>query len=97
MSLLKAASYLMHSNNFSQVRDFLLTHSKVILQEDSGIPYRYFAKDKWDIRLYGHYIGPINRFLKHGQLDLQKDAKPASRLLCRLASVINGNQASRPS
>ena len=74
VSLLKAASYLMHSDNFSQVRDFLLTHSKIILQEDSGIPYRYFAKDKWNIRFHGHYIGPINRFLKNGQLDLQKDA-----------------------
>jgi hypothetical protein len=74
VSLLKAASYLMHSDNFSQVRGYLLTHSKVILQEDSGIPYRYFAKNKWDIRFYGHYIGPIPRFLKHGQLDLAKDA-----------------------
>jgi hypothetical protein len=74
VSLLKAASYLMHSDNFSHVRDFLLTHSKMIVQEDSGIPYRNFAKNKWDIRFYGHYIGPINRFLKHGQLDLQKDA-----------------------
>jgi hypothetical protein len=74
VSLLKAASYLMHSDNFSQVRDFLLTHDKVILQEDSGIPYRYFAKEKWNIQFHGHYIGPINRFLKHGQLDLAKDA-----------------------
>jgi hypothetical protein len=78
VSLLKAASYLMHSDNFSQVRDFLLTHSKVILQDDSGIPYRYFAKDKWDIRFYGRYIGPIPRFLKHGQLDLNKDNVHAS-------------------
>ena len=74
VSLLKAASYLMHSDNFSQVRDYLLTHSKMIVQEDSGIPYRYFARNKWDIRFHGHYIGPINRFLKHGQLDLAKDA-----------------------
>jgi hypothetical protein len=74
VSLLKAASYLMHSDNFSQVREFLLTHSKMILQEDSGIPYRYFAKNKWDLQFYGHYIGPINRFLKNGQLDLARDA-----------------------
>ena len=78
VSLLKAASYLMHSDNFSRVRNFLLAHSKVILQEDSGIPYRYFDRNKWDLRFYGHYIGPINRFLKHGQLDLAKDAN-ASR------------------
>lgn len=78
VTLLKAASYLMHLDSFSQVREFLLNRSKIIVQEDSGIPYRYFAKDKWDIRFHGHYIGPINRFLKHGQLDLQKDAN-ASR------------------
>jgi hypothetical protein len=31
VTLLKAASYLMHSDNFSQVRGYLLAHSKVIL------------------------------------------------------------------
>ena len=60
----------MHSNNFSHVRDFLLTHSKVILQDDSGIPYRLFSKDKWNIRHYGRYVGPINRFKEHPQPDL---------------------------
>jgi hypothetical protein len=78
VSLLKAASYLMHSHHFSQVREFLLTHSKVILQDDSGIPFRYFAKDKWDIRFHGRYIGPIKRFLKHGQLDLNKENSVAA-------------------
>jgi hypothetical protein len=73
VSLLKAASYLMHSNNFSQVRSFLLEHSKVILQDDSGIPFRFFARNEWDIRYHGRYIGPIRRFLKHGQLDLNKE------------------------
>ena len=73
VSLLKAASYLMHSDNFSQVRGYLLTHSKVILQDDSGIPYRYFDRNKWDIQFHGRYLGPINRFLKNGQLDLAKD------------------------
>jgi hypothetical protein len=73
VSLLKAASYLMHSDNFSQVRGFLLAHSKVILQDDSGIPFRFFAKDEWGIRFHGRYIGPIKRFLKHGQLDLNKE------------------------
>jgi hypothetical protein len=78
VTLLKAASYLMHSDNFSQVRGYLLAHSKVILQDDSGIPYRFFSKDKWDVRFYGRYIGPINRFLKNGQLDLAKDNKDAA-------------------
>jgi hypothetical protein len=78
VTLLKAASYLMHSDNFSQVRGYLLAHSKVILQDDSGIPYRFFRKDKWDIRFHGRYIGPIRRFLKNGQLDLAKDNAAAN-------------------
>jgi len=78
VTLLKAASYLMHSDNFSKVRGYLLAHSKVILQDDSGMPYRFFPKDKWDVRFYGRYVGPINRFLKNGQLDLAKDNKAAN-------------------
>ncbi|MEY2563164.1 MAG: hypothetical protein QOH88_1357 [Verrucomicrobiota bacterium] len=73
VTLLKAASYLMHSNNFSMVRGFLLTHSKVILQDDSGIPLRFFDRAKWDLRLYGRYHGPINRFKDHPQPDLVKE------------------------
>jgi hypothetical protein len=73
VTLLKAASFLMHSDNFSKVRGYLLAHSKVILQDDSGIPYRFFTKDKWDVRFYGHYLGPINRFLKNKQPDLAAD------------------------
>ena len=78
VTLLKAASYLMHSDNFSQVRGYLLAHSKLILQDDSGIPYRFLRKDKWDLRFYGRYLGPINRFLKNGQLDLAKDNAAAN-------------------
>lgn len=72
-TLLKAASYLMHTNNFTQARDFLLTHSKIILQDDSGIPHRFFQKDKWIIRHCGHYVGPISTFKQYPQPDLAKE------------------------
>jgi hypothetical protein len=68
----------MHSDNFSKVRGYLLAHSKVILQDDSGIPYRFFTNDKWDLRFYGKYLGPINRFLKNKQPDLEKDRAASS-------------------
>ena len=50
VSLLKAASYLMHEPGFGRVRDFLLQQSDVILQDDSGIPLRFFNDDAWSIR-----------------------------------------------
>jgi hypothetical protein len=70
VSFLKAASYLMHEESFSEVRAFLLARSKVILEDDSGIPRRFFDDRKWNIRYCGHYTGPIELFAKYPQSDL---------------------------
>jgi hypothetical protein len=47
-SLLKAASYLLHQNGFSIARDYLLRVSASILQDDSGVPLRYYNSGKMD-------------------------------------------------
>ena len=60
-SFLKSASYLMHSDHFSTVRDFLLSHSVSLLEDDSGIPIRFFAQG-WQLHPYGRYVGPISLF-----------------------------------
>lgn len=70
LTLLKAASYLMHGPNFEHVRDFLLTTSDVILQDDSGIPNRFFTRDRWTMRYSGRYVGPIEIFRQYFQPDL---------------------------
>ena len=67
----KAASYLMQDGRFSQSRDFFLSQSRVILQDDSGIPFRYFAQG-WALRFYGNYEHPIGLFAKHQQDDLRQ-------------------------
>lgn len=67
---LKAASYLMYSDEFSSVRDLLLTRCGAILQDDSGIPYRYFSPDRWQVYLYGKYTRPIELFKTRYQTDL---------------------------
>jgi hypothetical protein len=72
LSLLKASSYLMHEGGFAKVRDFLLAESKVIVQDDSGIPLRYFDDSKWNIRYCGNYLGPIPTFKQFWQPDLAK-------------------------
>jgi len=59
---LKAASYLMHGAGFDATREFLLSDCTAILQDDSGIPLRFFPADDWDIHLFGHYSGPIPLF-----------------------------------
>jgi hypothetical protein len=66
--LLKAASYLMHTEGFAGVRNFLLNNCKVIVQDDSGIPLKAFPKT-WKVDFYGHYV-PHEEFLKYQQPDL---------------------------
>jgi hypothetical protein len=70
-SLIKSASYLMHSGNFSKVRDFLVMHSAALVQDDSGIPLRYLAKGQWDLRPFGNYLGPISIFPGRYQKDMR--------------------------
>jgi hypothetical protein len=69
---LKAASYLMHGKDFSMIRNIVFEKSKSILQDDSGIAYRYFDKTKWDIHLYGKYTRPGKEFSWINETDLAK-------------------------
>lgn len=66
---LKSASYLMYEKYFSIIRDLILQHSRYVLQDDSGIPFRYFSSG-WDNTLYGRYKGPIGLFRYAYQADL---------------------------
>lgn len=61
-SLIKSASYLLHSGNFTTVRDFLLANSATIIQDDSGIPLAYYGSRKWRFFPFGRYLGPIDEF-----------------------------------
>src|SRR3954451_5247001 len=61
-SLLKSASYLLHSGNFTTVRDYILANSATIIQDDSGIPLAYYSAKKWPFFPFGRYAGPISEF-----------------------------------
>jgi hypothetical protein len=68
---LKAASYLPHEDGFSSSRKYLLANCDAILEDDSGIPVRYFAPDDWTIHLFGNYKGPITLFKNYQQPEMQ--------------------------
>jgi hypothetical protein len=71
-SLVKSASYLMHSDRFSKVREFLLDHSDLILQDDSGIPVQYFKPASWQLTPFGRYLDPIATFRSQYQRKLDE-------------------------
>jgi hypothetical protein len=56
----KSASYLMHYSNFARIRDFLVRRSVTILQDDTGIPLRYFDPGTWKLTPYGNYLPPFD-------------------------------------
>jgi hypothetical protein len=66
-SFLKSSSYLMFEEGFAKVRNFILDHSNMIVQDDSGIPVANFNRSKWNLRLFGTYVGPIELFKQHDQ------------------------------
>lgn len=61
-SFLKAASHLLPLDSFSETRNFLIRTSSLILQDDSGIPFRSFLPGEWQIQLFGVYTDPLPIF-----------------------------------
>jgi len=76
---LKAASFILHDRHFSLVRNHLLEHSASVLQDDSGIPFKFLATPKWNLTLFGGYSPPRETFKEHVQPEMAKafeKAKP---------------------
>jgi hypothetical protein len=75
----KATSYLTHQKGFSIIRDEVLAGSAAILQDDSGIPYKFFLAAPWQVQLYGAYETPYKPFAYREQRDLRaayENSKP---------------------
>jgi hypothetical protein len=54
-TFLKSASYLLSYDNFSVIRAYLLAGSRHVVQEDSGIPLKFFPEKEWRRTFYGTY------------------------------------------
>jgi len=79
-ALLKSASYLLHDKQFEKTRNMILAAADYVVQDDTGIPYRFLHQAPWQIRLYGRYNKPI-KSLRYGyQTDLEGAYKEKSDL-----------------
>jgi len=79
-TIVKSASYLMTWKTFSKIRNLLLAQSSSILQDDSGIPYRYFKTNStWKLSYFGKYHRPIPVFKKQYQKQLHIDVRKFSK------------------
>jgi hypothetical protein len=78
-SLLKAASYLPHESDFSRIREWILARSRTIVEDPSGIPFRYFDPAQWNIRLWGTQGKPVELFARYQQPQLEAALAAAPR------------------
>lgn len=71
-TFIKSASYLSHYESFTKIRNITLAKSNAVLQDDTGVPFRYFTKN-FDYFLYGTYEQPISDFKEGAKYLFQKD------------------------
>lgn len=79
---LKAASYLLHYETFSTMRNFVLDNSLAVVTDDSGIRYRHL-QEKYDVTFYGQYNSVLGCFGRDCfQPDLKEiyDSAPAGKI-----------------
>lgn len=57
--ILKAAEYIFHEPKYQNVLRVIYPKMDLLIQDDSGIPYRMFDKEVWKIQVFGNYKGRI--------------------------------------
>lgn len=77
-ALLKSASYLLHDEQFAKTRAMVLESADTLVQDDTGIPYRYLNQTPWHVKLYGKYHKPIRPMGYAYQKDLEAAFKDKS-------------------
>ncbi len=88
---LKSASYLLHRRSFSIMRQFILDYSSHIIQDDSGIPFKYFDESLWSVTLFGSYSAPIPLFAERFEEDLHAAYREGSLAVRNLPFGIGYN------
>lgn len=61
-ALVKSASYLMHNDSFSTIRNYLVRSTSGLVQDPSGVPWRTLAGSALSLSLYGNYQDTISIF-----------------------------------
>ena len=67
---MKSASYLLHMEDFTAHKDFLLAHAGAVLQDDSGIPLGDLPSVDWRLRFFGTYERTLPTYREWFQQDL---------------------------
>lgn len=73
VSYFKAASYLLYNEYFSTIRNVVLNQSKIVLQDDSGLPLKGLRDAGFNVELLGEYTKTISLFSNRFQQDMKDE------------------------
>jgi hypothetical protein len=81
VTFVKAAMFLLAEPRFSVLKQMILDDSAIVLQDDTGIPFRAFD-ERWAMRVFGKYEAPAAPYEERVQPALRAayDARPATPL-----------------
>jgi len=79
-TLVKSASFLLHWRMCEGLRAYILENSNMILEDDTGIPFRFFRPEQWQVDLFGAYSAPDKPFRKEYQPDLAAAFEEGTRV-----------------
>jgi hypothetical protein len=71
---MKSASCVLMNGNFNTMRQLVLSCDQIV-QDDTGVPYKYFDASTFDISLFGTYTSTIRDLSYCLQRDLVKALK----------------------
>lgn len=57
--IIKSAFYLLHRASFRRFCNCLLQRTRLLIQDDSGLPFHYLQTDEWNTYLFGYYVKPL--------------------------------------
>jgi hypothetical protein len=80
-TLIKSAQFILHWRGMSDLREQVLETSRLILQDDTGVPFRFLQPPQWQVKLYGKYSAPDKQFKNWYQKDLAKAFEDPARVL----------------
>lgn len=95
-TFIKSASFLLHWSQFAALRKYILENSNLILQDDTGVPYRMLNPKEWQVQLFGEYSHPDKPFVNEWQTDLAAAFKEPGRVKT-LGFILGYGSHRRPS
>jgi len=95
-TFIKSASFLLHWQQFAAIRKTILENSNLILQDDTGVPFKMLNPKEWQVELFGTYSHPDKPFVNQWQPDLDTAFKEPGRAKT-LGFVLGYGSHRRPS